>query len=344
LHFLPVPDHRQVSFYLATEEHLARQYPGQEFFFLWQVEPSAIMGRHQVMEQEVNIDYCRQHGISLFRRKSGGGCVYADRSNVMLSMVMDGDRVGLAYQRFTQLVLLALRRMGLNAAATGRNDILVAPQGTDAASEGRKVCGTAFYQLPTPPRSIVHSTLLYDTCMENMVGSITPPDQKLVARGIRSVRQRIALLKDFTPLSLDEVKKALRFTLCTEPDACLTEDDLATIERLERSDYPPVAQQAGQEARAEATVGTRIEGVGTVDVVLTLRHGRIASLALQGDFFSLEPLQPILQPLIGLPPERPTLSKALPKDLHERIRGLTPAILADLIVEAARHANGSLPH
>lgn len=333
MNYLLVPDHRRVSFYLAVEEHLARRYPGQEFFFLWQVEPSVIMGRHQVLEQEVNLDYCRENNISLFRRKSGGGCVYADRSNVMLSMVMDGQHVGLAYQRFTQLVLLALRRMGLNAAVTGRNDILVAPQGVDAAAEGRKVCGTAFYQLPSPPRSIVHSTLLYDTCMEHMVGSITPPDQKLVARGIRSVRQRIALLKDFTPLTLDEVKAALRSTLCTEPEQQLTEDDLRAIEQLEQSDYPPVSLQTKPDPNVFATRTTRIEGVGTLAVSVTLRHQRIATLALSGDFFPLEPVEPLLQPLVGLPLDRHALLNALPEDLPERIRGLERATLADLIME-----------
>lgn len=333
MNYLLVPDRRPVSFYLATEEYLARNYPGREFFFLWQVEPSVIMGRHQVAQQEVNLDYCRQNAISVYRRKSGGGCVYADRSNVMLSMVIDGGHVGLAYQRFTQGVLLALRRMGLNASATGRNDILVAPQGTDAAKEGRKVCGTAFYQLPKPARSIVHSTLLYDTCMQHMVGSITPPDQKLVARGIRSVRQRIALLKDFTPLTLDEVKDALRSTLCTPPDQPLADDDLRAIEQLERSDYPPVATQAKPETKTAPPRTARIEGVGTLHVDLTLRHGRIASIALNGDFFPLEPLQPILLPLVGLPLDRRALLDALPEDLPERVKGLTREALADLLSE-----------
>ena len=225
---------RQVSFYLAMEEHLARRYPGQEFFFTWQVEPSVIFGRNQVAEQEVNLDYCRSHGISVFRRKSGGGCVYADMGNVMLSMVIDCRQVGLGYNRFVTALQLALRRMGVNAAVSGRNDLLVAPPGRDAATEGRKVSGVAYYQLPG--RSIIHSTLLYDTDMQNMVGSITPPEAKLLSKGIKSVRQRVTLLKDYTGLTLPQVVDSLRQTLC-RGQYVPTDEDMAEAERLEKEDY-----------------------------------------------------------------------------------------------------------
>ena len=76
---------RPLSFYLAMEEYIARSKSlSEDAFFMWQVEPSVIFGRNQDIFAEVNIDYCRKQGINMFRRKSGGGCVYADRSNVML--------------------------------------------------------------------------------------------------------------------------------------------------------------------------------------------------------------------------------------------------------------------
>ena len=77
---LPDAQNHRLSFYLAMEEYLARhRNDGDDLFFLWQVDPSVIFGRNQVIEREVNLDYCRQHGIAFYRRKSGGGCVYADR-------------------------------------------------------------------------------------------------------------------------------------------------------------------------------------------------------------------------------------------------------------------------
>jgi lipoic acid synthetase/lipoate-protein ligase A len=96
----------------------------------------------------------------------------------------------------------------------------------------RKVCGTAFYQLPG--RSIVHSTMLYDTNMQHMLNAITPSAEKLEKKGIQSVRQRITLLKDHTPLSLDEIKQKIRDTLC-DGELVLTEEQVAGIEEIEQT-------------------------------------------------------------------------------------------------------------
>ena len=213
---------RHLSFYLAMEEYVARHVSAADSFWMWQVEPSVIFGRNQLMANEVNVDYCREHHISMYRRKSGGGCVYADNDNVMLSYVSEGEAVGLAFNRFIQMVLLVMRKMGIEAVGTSRNDVLIGD---------RKVCGTACYQVGG--RSIVHSTLLYDTNMEHMTQAITPGPEKLQAKGIQSVRQRITLLKDYTTLTLDEVKQLFRTTLCTE-ERMLTATELAAIEQLEQ--------------------------------------------------------------------------------------------------------------
>ena len=223
--YISLPDEkvRYLSFYLAMEEYVAHHLSEPDSFFMWQVEPSVIFGRNQVVENEVNIDYCRAHGIHIYRRKSGGGCVYADMDNVMLSLVTDGDNVGFTFNRFVQMILLVLRKMGIEAVGTSHNDIMIGD---------RKVCGTAFYQLPG--RSIVHSTMLYDTNMTHMLNAITPSTEKLEKKGIQSVRQRITLLKDHTQLSLDEVKTLIRDTLCQD-ELRLTTEQVAEIETIEQS-------------------------------------------------------------------------------------------------------------
>lgn len=223
--YISLPDEkvRRLSFYLAMEEYVARHLSESDCFFMWQVEPSVIFGRNQVVENEVNIGYCREHGIHIYRRKSGGGCVYADLDNVMLSLVTDGDNVGFTFNRFVQMILLVLRRMGIEAVGTSHNDIMIGD---------RKVCGTAFYKLPG--RSIVHSTLLYDTNMQHMLSAITPSAEKLEKKGIQSVHQRITLLKDHTSLSLEEVKTLIRDTLC-QGELRLTPEQVAEIEAIEQS-------------------------------------------------------------------------------------------------------------
>lgn len=211
-----------LSFYLAMEEYVARNIDEQDCFFMWQVEPTVIFGRNQVLQNEVNVDYCREHGIEIFRRKSGGGCVYADRDNIMLSFITKSDNVPFTFNRFMTMMIFVLRKLDVEAVGTTHNDVMIGE---------RKVCGTAFYQLPG--RSIVHSTMLYDTNMEHMQNSITPSAEKLQKKGIESVRQRITLLKDYISLNIEELKAFIRQTLC-EGELLLTEADVEGIRRIER--------------------------------------------------------------------------------------------------------------
>ena len=223
---LPETQNRRLPFYLAMEEYAARLVadgPDGDLFFMWQVDPTVIFGRNQVLENEVDVDYCRRHQINMYRRKSGGGCVYADRQNVMLSYVTRDEQVGPTFSRFVGMLLLVLRQMGIEAVGTAHNDILIGD---------RKVSGTAFYHLPGA--SIVHATLLYDTNMEHMLHAITPAPAKLQTKGIQSVRQRITLLKAHTTLGLDEVKTLIRATLC-RGELLLGEADVAEIERMEQA-------------------------------------------------------------------------------------------------------------
>lgn len=221
---LPVSETRRLSFYLAMEEFVARHLDEPDAFFMWQVEPSVIFGRNQVLENEVNVAYCREHNIKLYRRKSGGGCVYADMDNLMLSFITTEENVNFAFNRFVNMILLVLRRLGIEATGTQHNDIMIGD---------RKVCGTACYHVGG--RSIVHSTMLYETNMEHMLNAITPGPEKLEKKGIQSVRQRITLLKDYTTLEgVEALKQLIRDTLCVG-ERQLSQDDVAKIEAIEAS-------------------------------------------------------------------------------------------------------------
>lgn len=219
---LPDAQTRRLSFYLAMEEYVARMLPPDDYFFLWQVQPTVIFGRNQQVDSEVDERYCRQHSIEMYRRKSGGGCVYADEQNIMLSYITSDEQMGVVFDRFLQMLLLVMRRLGIEAASTERNDVLIG---------GRKVCGVASYHLPG--RSIIHSTMLYDTDMDHMIHAITPPREKLEQKGVQSVRQRIALLKDYTTLTLDELKQLIRETLC-DGSQRLSGAEVMAIAQLER--------------------------------------------------------------------------------------------------------------
>lgn len=310
-----------MSFYLAAEEFVARFLDEEDCFFYWQVEPSVIFGRNQLIENEVNIDYCRSHGIQMYRRKSGGGCVYADMSNIMFSYITKEENVGFTFNRYINMVIHVLRKLGVDARTSGRNDILVGD---------RKVSGNAFYHIPG--RSIVHGTMLYDTDLDNMVGSITPSDEKLVSKGVQSVRQRIALLKDYITLDIGQFKQFVRNNLC-DGELELGEDDVRKIEEIEQ-EYLSHDFIYGNNPRYTVTKKKRIEGVGDFEARMEVKNGVMKKLNLLGDFFLTGDLDGgIISRLYNVPLDRESVSKALPDDLSGVIMNLKKSDFVSLLTD-----------
>ncbi len=222
---LPDKKERSLAFYLAMEEFVAERIE-DEAFFVWRVAPTVIIGRNQDLEAEVNMEYCSRHGVHIVRRRSGGGCVYSDMGNVMVSYVSGRGTVSAVFDRYLSAMAACLCSLGLRAEKSGRNDILV---------EGRKVSGNAFHQLPD--RSIVHGTLLYDTDFEALEEAIRPPVEKLVRHGVASVRQRVENLKMFIdPSVVGSVEALERYVVdwFCEGEVVLTEGDVHEIEILEK--------------------------------------------------------------------------------------------------------------
>ena len=225
---LPDAEDHRLSFFLAMEEFLAREKnQGDDLFFTWQVDSTVIFGRNQVIENEVNLDYCRSHGIAFYRRKSGGGCVFADRSNLMMSYITRSDEVTTTFAHYMQMVADMLGDLGIAATTTQNNDVLIG---------GRKVSGNAFYHIPG--HSIVHGTMLFDTDMQHMLQAITPPRTKLDKHGVESVRQRITLLKEHSDISIEDFRTFIRKRLCDR--TCeLTPQDVQSIETIEQEYLNP---------------------------------------------------------------------------------------------------------
>ena len=317
---LPEEKDRRLSFYLAMEEYVARYTSITDAFFMWQVQPSVIFGRNQLIESEVNIDYCRSHGIRMYRRKSGGGCVYADMNNIMFAYITSEDNVGFTFYRYINMVVHVLRLLGVDAKASGRNDIMIGD---------RKVSGNAFYHLPG--RSIVHGTMLYDTDMKNMVGSITPSDAKLVSKGVKSVRQRIALLKDYIDLDQVAFKRFVKEHLCTE-EYMLTEQEISTIEEMEK-EYLSDAFIYGNNPRYSLVKREWIEGVGELELRMEVRNSSLKSINILGDYFLVGDLNNMLGRLKDVPLDAASLHAALPDKVEDIIRGLQKEDLITLILK-----------
>ena len=180
------PEGLSLTEYLQIEQDLVKEVK-EPTLFTWIVRPTVIYGRHQSAEVEVNEDYCREHGIEVVQRKSGGGCVYADEGNLMISFVTPNTHSEQVFTDFLTLIAQALQEKGIEAVTTAHNDILV---------EGRKVSGWACYTTPTG--TIVHGTMLYDVNLEALQQAITPTKEKLNKHGVASVRQRVVNLREIT--------------------------------------------------------------------------------------------------------------------------------------------------
>lgn len=227
--YVKLPEERQhkLPFYLAMEEYLA-EHCGEDLLFTWQVEPTVIFGRNQVMLAEVNVDYCDQHHIQYYRRKSGGGCVYADKGNIMVSYITPKTATDDAFENLLKKLAGVLCELGFNAVKTEHNDILI---------DGRKVSGNALFQ--KEKASIVHGTLLYDVDIQTMMEAITPPKQKLEKHGIESVRQRVVNLKESgLKLSVEELRNHIAQSLC-DGEKELTDDEVNEIQIIEQGYYAP---------------------------------------------------------------------------------------------------------
>ena len=174
--------------YLAMEADMVKTIQ-EPTVFTWVVSPTVIYGRHQCAEAEVNEAYCHAHGIAVVQRQSGGGCVYADRGNLMISCVSPSTRSQEVFDQFLVLLSGALRQLGYDAVTTAHNDVLVA---------GRKVAGTACYTTPTG--TVVHASMLYDVNLTDLEAAITPSEAKLAKHAVASVRQRVRNLRDIRDL------------------------------------------------------------------------------------------------------------------------------------------------
>jgi len=282
---LPDTKDRRLVFYLAMEEYVASNIEafGGEVFFIWQVKPTVIFGRNQVMEAEVNVPYCKDHGIQLYRRKSGGGCVYADDGNIMISQITaTTDSVAFTFDSFMQKLALCLSRLGLKAERSGRNDVTI---------NGKKISGNAFFM--TPHAGIVHGTLLYKVDTETMEKAITPSSAKIKSKGVDSVRQRVTDLETELnaigkPMDIEKVKTHIEDTFCPN-DECLIlgPKAIAEIEKIEAT-YLDENFLHGRNHHYTLAKEGRIDGVGEVDVEFDMDADKIESCRLTGDFLSLK--------------------------------------------------------
>jgi lipoate-protein ligase A len=288
---------KRLSFYLSTEEYLALHFPPEEYFFMWQVEPSVIFGRNQLIENEVNLDYVRESGIRMYRRKSGGGCVYADFSNIMFSFITPDFNKEFVFDKYLGKVVDVLKGLGLDAVFSGRNDILIG---------GLKVSGNAFYKVVD--KAVVHGTMLFDTDLSVMVKAITPSNEKLISKGIDSVRKRVTNLSEHLSISIEDFKRVMKNKL-SDGEMTLSEADVAGIEEIEKT-YLTDDFIFGKNPRFTVIRKGYVKA-GYMEIYFELKNDIVKKCNIQGDFFMIGELEPFLNRLSGIRFTREAFATAL---------------------------------
>lgn len=273
---LPKPDTiHQLPFYFAVEEYVARHYTDDDYFMGWRVNPTVMLGRNQLIDNEVNTDYCKEHKIDIFRRKSGGGCIYADKGCIQFSYISRSVNANKAFADYMQRMADLLKGLKIDAQLSGRNDILI---------NGTKVSGCAFYQLSN--RSVLHNSLLFDTQLDHLSNALTPAKEKLQSKGVASVRQRVTNVSTYTQLDILAFMDYVRQEMCGTEVLELTEEDMKEVAEIEK-ELSSDDFVYGKNPKYSLVRKHRFEGVGTLEAHIELKNNIIESINMVGDYFLL---------------------------------------------------------
>ena len=304
-------------FNMALDEFCLENIVMEEpYFYLWRNRPSVIIGLNQNAWSEVNLDYLRDNGITLARRVTGGGAVYHDLQNLNYTIV------GLSLT--PQPIIDALLRLGVPAELSGRNDIFV---------EGRKVSGYA--RRVSGCQEIIHGTLMYDVDLETLTHVLDTPESKLQAKGIGSVRSRVANLNEYLPgvPTLNSLQTTLQEILAGgDGEIKLTECQLSEVRRMAEEKFATWDFIYGR-SRQTGFVRKAKLPCGTVEADISLDRGLITGISFTGDFLFDEPVTELESKLTGCRFEREALACVLDDATVSRcFRGTTSATILDLLL------------
>ena len=152
---------------LALEEYLLNHVRPEEcILYLWQNRNTVVIGRNQNSWKECRTERLEEDGGYLARRLSGGGAVYHDLGNLNFTFLTKKEEFDVNKQ--TEVILRAVRSLGIPAERTGRNDLV---------ADGRKFSGHAYYQ--TGDACYHHGTVLIHVDTERMTSYLNVSREKL---------------------------------------------------------------------------------------------------------------------------------------------------------------------
>lgn len=281
---------------LALEEYVLKNLDG-EYFFLWQNEPTIVIGKHQNTISEINLDYVEKKGIHVVRRMSGGGAVYHDLGNINFSFIQEKkDLADFDFSFFTRPIVDLLGELGIKAEFNSRNDLAI---------DGKKFSGNAQYIFKK--KILHHGTLLFNSEMEELVNSLKVSKDKIESKGLKSIKSRVANIKDHIGKDskikeVSDFKDALfehmKNRMEEFEEYVLTENDKKEIEKLKKEKYDKWEWNYGESPEADIH-RQRKYTAGKVESYIKLKDGLIENIKLYGDFFSSREIEDLESGLKG---------------------------------------------
>jgi lipoate-protein ligase A len=260
-------------------------------------EPYVCIGYHQDLQQEVDVAYCREQGIPIFRREVGGGAVYLDGNQVFYQLVVHkdhrlarGDKTAF-YRRMLQPVAEAYADLGVPAHYQPVNDILTA--------DGRKISGNGAATIED--YVILVGNLIADFDYKTMARVLQVPDEKYRDKVFKSMQDNLTTLKRETgrmPKWQEMVPPLIgRFeqVLGTLEPAALPQRVRDKAEQLK----PPFLAEEWLYKKGKRGPGRDVKIAAGVNVVqrlhkapggllratLEVKGDRLTTVSLSGDFF-----------------------------------------------------------
>lgn len=230
--------HTDPLFNLAAEDYLFHYLP-DSIFMLWQNDPAVIIGKHQDVQSEVNLDFARTHALPIVRRFSGGGTVYQDQGNLNLTFIENTSRPD--FGKYTRFLQDFLRAYSIPAVADARQSLFV---------HNLKISGCAQYI--RKGRILHHATLLYSTDLHTLSAVLDVPalpgeNTACPPATVKSVKSPVTNLSFLlpSPPSVETFREAVfihfvkLFSLSAP--SFFTPKDLKIIKRLRKEKYanPP---------------------------------------------------------------------------------------------------------
>ncbi|HDK7160686.1 TPA: lipoate--protein ligase [Clostridium botulinum] len=284
-------------FNLALEEYLLKNVDIKEdYFILWQNEPTIVIGKHQNTLKEINMNFVKDNNINVVRRNSGGGAVYHDLGNINFTFITKYDEKHLLdFKTFTNPVVYSLGKLNVKAELSGRNDILI---------DGRKISGNS--QHIYKDRFLHHGTLLFNSELENLVKALNVDNDKILSKGIESIKSRVTNIKEHVKedISMEKFKEILIEKIFiwnknSLKEYNLTNDHINDIEKLMEEKYMTWQWNYGHSPEFNYRNSKRFQG-GKLEVLLNIVEGHINECKIYGDFLGLMDVSEIEKRIIGI--------------------------------------------